>query len=198
MVVGTPISGRTNKDMESMMGMFINTLAMREKPEAGKSFIKFVGEVKESCLKAYENQEYPFEELVESVEVRRDFSRNPLFDVMFSLQNNEKVNLSMDNLMIDQIWGEHRISKFDLSIMMESREDKYFVGAEYSTTLFKRETINRFLAHFKEVLCKVIYNPESLIGEIEVVTKEEKDLILNKFNDTYVEYDKEKNSGRHV
>ncbi|WMJ80655.1 amino acid adenylation domain-containing protein [Clostridium sp. MB40-C1] len=191
-VVGTPISGRTNKDMESMMGMFINTLAMREKPEAGKSFIKFVGEVKESCLKAYENQEYPFEELVESVEVRRDFSRNPLFDVMFSLQNNEKVNLSMDNLMIDQIWGEHRISKFDLSIMMESREDKYFVGAEYSTTLFKRETINRFLAHFKEVLCKVIYNPESLIGEIEVVTKEEKDLILNKFNDTYVEYDKEK------
>ncbi|MBB6714150.1 non-ribosomal peptide synthetase, partial [Clostridium gasigenes] len=191
-VVGTPISGRTNKDMEAMMGMFINTLAMRERPEAEKSFLKFVYEVKESCLKAYENQEYPFEELVEAVEVRRDFSRNPLFDVMFMLQNNEKVDISMDDVMINQIGGDHRISKFDLTVMMENIEDGYFVGAEYCTALFNKESINRFLVHFKEVICRVIDNPERLIGEIEFITKEEEGLILNKFNDTYVGYDKEK------
>ncbi|MBB6716466.1 non-ribosomal peptide synthetase, partial [Clostridium gasigenes] len=191
-VIGTPISGRTNKDMESIMGMFVNTLAIREKPEAEKSFLKFVDEVKESCLKAYENQEYPFEELVEAVEVRRDFSRNPLFDVMFMLQNNEEFNLLMDGIKLEQIGGEHRISKFDLSLIIGSSEHGYFVGAEYCTALFKGETIDRFLVHFKEVLCKVIDNPESLIGEIEVITKEEEKLILNKFNDTCVEYDKTK------
>ncbi|MBU3109934.1 condensation domain-containing protein, partial [Clostridium gasigenes] len=172
-VIGTPISGRTNKDMESMMGMFVNTLAIREKPEAEKSFLKFVDEVKESCLKAYENQEYPFEELVEAVEVRRDFSRNPLFDVMFMLQNNENFNLLMDGIKLEQRWGDHRISKFDLSVMIGSSENGYFVGAEYCTALFKRETIDRFLVHFKEVLCRVIETPESLIGEIQVITKEE-------------------------
>ncbi|MBU3108710.1 non-ribosomal peptide synthetase, partial [Clostridium gasigenes] len=191
-VVGTPISGRTNKDMESMMGMFVNTLAIREKPESEKSFLKFVDEVKESCLKAYENQEYPFEELVEEVQIRRDFSRNPLFDVTFGLENNEKVNISMDNVRIEQIWGEHGVSKFDLTLMIGSSEGGYFVHAEYCIALFKKETINRFLLHYKEVLYNVIANPKMLIGEIKVVTKEEENLILNKFNDTYVEYDREK------
>ncbi|MGG7175941.1 amino acid adenylation domain-containing protein, partial [Clostridium paraputrificum] len=191
-VVGTPVSGRTNKDMESMMGVFINTLAMRGRPEEKKSFINFLEEVKESCLKAYENQEYPFEELVDVVEVRRDFSRNPLFDVTFGVQNNEEFDISMDEIKISQVSGEHRISKFDLSVVIEDSEDSYFLCAEYCTALFKEETIKGLLAHFKEVLCKIIATPEMLIGEIQAITKEEEDLILNKFNDTYVEYDKEK------
>ena len=74
---------------------FVNTLAMRGKPEANKTYKEFLEEVKEISLKAYENQEYPFEELVEAVDVTRDMSRNPLFDVMLSLQNNEEENLSI-------------------------------------------------------------------------------------------------------
>ena len=79
-VIGSPISGRTHRDTETMLGMFVNTLAMRGRPEGKKTVKEFLAEVKETCLKAYENQEYPFEELVEAVEVRRDISRNPLFD----------------------------------------------------------------------------------------------------------------------
>ncbi|SHJ91509.1 amino acid adenylation domain-containing protein, partial [Clostridium cavendishii DSM 21758] len=191
-VVGTPISARTNKETESMMGMFVNTLAIREKPQSEKSFLKFISEIKESCLKAYENQEYPFEELVEDINVKRDFSRNPLFDVMFGLQNNEKVNLLMNDIKIEQIWGEHKVSKFDLNVMMESRDDGYFLGAEYCTALFKKQSIDRLLIHFKQLIYKVIANPKSLIGDINIITDEEKDLILNKFNNTIVDYGKEK------
>ena len=89
-VVGTPISGRVHKDTQSMVGMFVNTLAMRGYPTEEKTFSEFLSEIKEHALGAYENQEYPFEELLEEVEVRRDLSRNPLFDVMFVVQNNEK------------------------------------------------------------------------------------------------------------
>ncbi len=190
-VVGTPISGRTNRDMESMMGMFVNTLAMREKPEGNKRIIDFIYELKESCLKAYENQEYPFEELVEAVKVRRDLSRNPLFDVMFNLQNNEVVNLDMNQLEISQVWGNHKVSKFDLSVIVENSTDVYYVGAEYCRALFKKETIERFLVHFKEVISNIISKPEGLIGEINILTNEE-ELTLDKFNDTFLDFDKEK------
>ncbi|MBQ1467882.1 MAG: AMP-binding protein, partial [Solobacterium sp.] len=86
-VIGTPISGRTHKDTEKMLGMFINTLAMRGRPEGKKTYLEFLSEIKETCLRAYENQEYPFEELVEAVDVVRDMSRNPLFDVMLDLHH---------------------------------------------------------------------------------------------------------------
>ncbi|MBP5222589.1 MAG: AMP-binding protein, partial [Lachnospiraceae bacterium] len=95
-VIGSPISGRTHRDTEGMLGMFVNTLAMRGKPEGKKRFEEFLGEMKGVCLHAYENQEYPFEELVEVVEVQRDLSRNPLFDVMLVMQNNEQAQLSID------------------------------------------------------------------------------------------------------
>ncbi|KEK18741.1 condensation domain-containing protein, partial [Bacillus gaemokensis] len=95
-VIGSPISARTHKDTENMLGMFVNTLAMRGRPEGQKTYRQFLEEIKESCLHAYENQEYPFEELVEEVVVHRDMSRNPLFDVMLVLQNNEHVELDLN------------------------------------------------------------------------------------------------------
>ncbi|WP_159426746.1 non-ribosomal peptide synthetase, partial [Clostridium mediterraneense] len=191
-VVGTPISGRVNRDIESLMGVFINTLAMRGKPTNKKSFKNFVKEIKETCLKAYENQEYPFEELVEAVNGRKDFSRNPLFDITFGVQNNEKCDILMKGVKIEQLWSNNRIAKFDLSIVVENNEDGYFVGAEYSKGLFKKETVDRLLIHFKEILLKTTANPEILIGEIEVATKKERELILNNFNDNFVYYDRKK------
>ena len=72
------------------MGMFVNTLALRNRPEGKKTFEAYLQEVKEAALQAYEHQEYPFEELVEKLNVRRDLSRNPLFDTMFVLQNMDR------------------------------------------------------------------------------------------------------------
>ncbi len=95
-VIGSPVSGRVNSDTEKMLGMFVNTLAMRGRPERGKTYEKFIREIKETCLKAYENQEYPFEELVEEIEVERDMSRNPLFDVMLTYQNTESIARLID------------------------------------------------------------------------------------------------------
>ncbi|MGN4562436.1 condensation domain-containing protein, partial [Bacillus cereus group sp. MYBK5-2] len=88
-IVGTPIAGRTHADLEPIIGMFVNTLAIRNYPEGDKTFYMYVQEVKETMLNAYENQEYPFEELVQKVNIKRDMSRNPLFDTMLVLQNTE-------------------------------------------------------------------------------------------------------------
>ncbi|MBR5773426.1 MAG: amino acid adenylation domain-containing protein, partial [Clostridia bacterium] len=155
-VIGSPISGRTHKDTESMLGMFVNTLAMRGKPEKTKTFAQFLDEIKEVCLKAYENQEYPFEELVEAVEVKRDLSRNPLFDVMLVMQNNEQVVLKKDDIGIETLQLDSENSKFDFSFNIAAADDGYQLGLEYRTDLFNAETIARLLKHYVETLRQVI------------------------------------------
>ena len=90
-LLGSVVSGRTHKDLESIMGMFVNTIALRAKPEKEKRFLDYLKDLKETVLAANENQEYPFEELVEELNLQRDISRNPLFDVMFVYQNNEEL-----------------------------------------------------------------------------------------------------------
>ncbi|MBQ5565368.1 MAG: non-ribosomal peptide synthetase, partial [Clostridia bacterium] len=115
-VIGSPISGRTHKDTESMLGMFINTLAMRGYPEGNKTFAQFLSEIKELCLNSYANQEYPFEELVEKVNVQRDMSRNPLFDVMLVMQNNEKVDADVQDVEMSGVNIESAsVAKFDMN-----------------------------------------------------------------------------------
>ena len=191
-VIGSPVSGRTHKDTEGMLGMFVNTLAMRGKPEGGRTYADFLKEIRESCLKAYENQEYPFEELVEAVEVRRDISRNPLFDVMLVFQNNERGEIRLNGADTRMTLQEHTIAKFDLTFNIWEKEGEYLIALEYCSDLFREESVQRMLDHYHAVLEQVTVQEEILLRDIETATAEEKVLILGAFNDTAAEYPREK------
>ncbi len=99
-----------------MLGMFVNTLAMRAYPERSKTFNELLSEVKDTALKAYDNQEYPLEDLVDEVVETRDLTRNPLFDVLFTLQNNETESLQIEDWSIEQKEPSTTNAKFDLSM----------------------------------------------------------------------------------
>ena len=191
-VIGSPISGRTHKDTEGMLGMFVNTLAMRGKPEGQKSYAEFLAEIKEVCLKAYENQEYPFEELVEAVDVRRDMSRNPLFDVMVVMQNNEQAEMKLSGTNLEMTGVDSTIAKFDMTFNVVEGESDFGVALEYCSDLFKEESAMRILSHYIEVLKQITTNTEKKLSEVEAVTEEEREQILGKFNDTAAEYPKNK------
>ena len=191
-VIGSPISGRTHKDTEDMLGMFVNTLAMRGYPKRDRNYLDFLKEVKESALKAYENQEYPFEELVEEVEIERDLSRNPLFDVMFVLQNNEKAELEMNGLKIAGIDSEQTKAKFDMTINMSETEDGYEINWEYCVDLFEPGTVKRMIGHFSHLVDELTANPQKKISELSVIDEEEKKLVVETFNDTKAEYPRDK------
>ncbi|WP_432407296.1 amino acid adenylation domain-containing protein [Wukongibacter sp. M2B1] len=182
-IVGSPISGRTHKDTESIMGMFVNTLAMRGRPEGEKSYRQFLAEIKESTLKAYDNQEYPFEELVESVDIARDLSRNPLFDVVFALQNNEATRVHIENLEFKLVPNQN-ITHFDLSIHIQEFEENYELFVEYCTDLFKAKTIKGMMEHFKNILEQITEYPDIKIKDIEMLSNSEKEMILSEFNNT--------------
>ena len=191
-VIGTPISGRTHKDTEGMLGMFVNTLALRGKPETNKTYAEFLKEIKEISLKAYENQEYPFEELVEVVDVERDMSRSPLFDVMLVLQNTEDESFKLGNSKAEWIEVKDKVAKFDLSFNIGDYDGEYYIGLEYCTALFKEDSIKLLLTHFENLLAKLAENVDEKIGKIEIVGSVEKEVLLNEFNDTSVEYSTDK------
>ena len=148
-VVGTPTAGRRHEDIRQLIGVFVNTLALKNRPAGELTFSEFLNRVKEKTLNAFDNQDYPYEKLVEKTGVKRDSARNPLFDVMFVFQNRENPGMNLSGVTVTPFEHENNISKFDLSFMGIDDGDNLFVSFEYSTPLFKDKTIERFVNYFK-------------------------------------------------
>lgn len=191
-VIGSPISGRTHKDLENMLGMFVNTLAMRGKPRAGKTFKCFLEEIRDTCLLAYEHQEYPFEELVEDANVQRDMSRNPIFDVMLVLQNNETADFTLDGVTANMLETKTNVAKFDLTFNIYEVKEGYKIELEYDTLLFKKESVEQILEHYVLILEQIVSNPNVMIEKLQMISAQEKKLILHQFNNTATDYPKDK------
>jgi len=190
-VVGSPVAGRRHVDLEQVIGMFVNTLALRNYPAGEKPFSGFLREVKKRTLAALENQDYQFEDLVERVVVNRDLSRNPLFDVMLVLQNVGIVEIDIPGVKLRHIEYDPGIAKFDLSFVVEEVEEQLTFTVEFSTVLFLPTTIEKFIDYFKKLVSSVSDHKDIRIGEIEMVTEEERRQLLYGFNDTASWYPKE-------
>ncbi|MCU0290202.1 MAG: amino acid adenylation domain-containing protein, partial [Acidobacteria bacterium] len=196
-IVGIPVAGRRHSDLEKIIGMFVNTLALRNYPVGEKTFPVFLKEIKERTLAAFENQDYPFEELVDQLQIVRDVSRNPLFDVMFNYMvadagkgreaapDETKKQESQENF-------NNSIAKFDLTLTGVENDGKIFFLFQYAVKLFKEETIQRFSVYFKKIAAMVVKEPGIRIQHIEIISGEEKKQILFDFNDTAAEYPKDK------
>jgi hypothetical protein len=196
-VVGTPVAGRRHPGVQKLIGMFVNTMALRNFPHHDKTFKNFLEEVKEHTLKAFENQEYRYENLLGMVPVPRDTGRNPLFDVMFLVKNIwvdlEEINIR--GLTVKTVEYENETSKFDLTLTAWEAETLYF-SLEYCTKLFTDNTIERFIVYFKQVVHSaadaVVRDLEIKIAEIDILPENERRQILFDFNDTRLEYPRDK------
>jgi polyketide synthase PksJ len=189
-VVGTFVSGRHRTELESIMGMFVNTLALRNYPRAEMNFRELLTEVKSKTLAAFDNQSYPYEMLIDVLKVPRDTSRNPLFEAMFSYENIEKRSLQIPGLTISPFNAENTVSKFDLTLTAFEHGSELTFAFEYSTRLFKKETIKRFISYFNNILSGIIANIETKISSIDILTKEEQHRLLHEFNNTAGDYPK--------
>ncbi|NEN85515.1 non-ribosomal peptide synthetase [Paenibacillus elgii] len=188
MIVGTPIAGRPHADLQPIIGMFAGTLAMRSYPAGEKTFLEYLQEVKELALRAYENQDYPFETLVEKLNVKRDLSRNPVFDTMFVLQNTETVAPGFTSLRVSPHESEHPIVKFDLTFTAAEEAGGIACSIEYADRLFKRETISRMARHFIQLIEEIIQTPEAKLSSLNILTVHELAQILETFNETALPY----------
>jgi len=187
-VVGAPVAGREHDCLQAIVGMFVNTLAMRNAPHLGKSFSAFLNEVKESTVLGFQDQLYPLEELVDRVVKSRDSSRNPLFDVMFVLQNMDTPVLEIPGLKLIPRRMQTTTAKVDLTMVVGESPTGLSFFLEYSTSLFKEGTIRRLAGYYQRILGAVIGDPNRLIGEIDILDEKEKQRLLIEFNDSAVVY----------
>ena len=192
-VVGTPVINRENEDLQSVIGMFVNSLPLRRTIDNSSTFIDFVNNIKEYCLEAFAHQDYPFNELVSDLGIKRDISRNPIFDTMFIYQNNGYPEFLFDGITSTYYIPNLNISKFDLSLEIMPINSKFSLRLEYCTDLFDKSFIKQFANHYTLVLKNVIDNLQKQISEIEIISSEERSLILNDFNNTFINYPRDKN-----
>ncbi len=191
-IVGTPIEGRRHADLRELIGMFVNTLAIRSYPSGDKPFVAFLSEVKEDLLNAYDNQEYPFEELVENIAVKRDMSRNPLFDTTFILQNIDMTKLTAGGFTAAPYIYSNKTSKFDLTLEAVDKGETIECSFEYCTVLFAEETINRMMEHFINVLSDITENSDKKLSDINILSDAERHMLLHELNDTDADYPRDK------
>ncbi|UPG79658.1 non-ribosomal plipastatin synthetase PpsC [Bacillus subtilis] len=189
-IVGSPIAGRPHKDLEPILGMFVNTLALRTRPEGGKPFVQYLQEVRETALEAFEHQDYPFEELVDKLELTRDMSRNPLFDVMFVLQNMDQESLELDELCLKPAANNgHQTSKFDLTLYaQEQLHGLLTFQMEFSTDLYKKKTIEKWLQYFINMLLSIIKDNKAALGTINILNEDETHYLIHELNRTKIDY----------
>jgi amino acid adenylation domain-containing protein len=182
-VVGTPVAGRPHADLERMVGMFVNTLSLRNSVRPEFTFRELMRMVKKRTLSCLENQDYPYEELIEELNVERDASRNPLFDAALIVQNFEAAEFVIPGLTLTPHDSDYGVSKFDIALVAEENPEGTRLVFIYATELFKKETIERFAGCLRTILSAITNDPEIKLSDIDIISSGEKHLILDKFNE---------------
>ncbi|ELR72263.1 Long-chain-fatty-acid--CoA ligase [Fulvivirga imtechensis AK7] len=188
--IGTSIAGRYHRDLEGVIGMFVNTLAMRNHPKGDLSFLDFLSKVKAKTLKCFANQAYPYEKLVGEIHGPRQTSRNPLFDVMFNFANYEQEELIIPGLKITPYDNGQNMSKFDLTLTASEYDDQLHFDFEYCTDLFKGNTIDSFIAYFNKIVVEVVSDVNKKLFEIDIISADERQQLLMSFDETEIDYPK--------
>ncbi|CAL2088803.1 non-ribosomal peptide synthase/polyketide synthase [Tenacibaculum sp. 190524A02b] len=193
--VGTPIANRTQSELEDIIGFFVNTLALRSDLSDNPTFKELLLRVKETTLEGYDNQLAPFEKVVDRVVTTRDMSMTPLFQVMFTLQNEEGTSEDVEEtkeLLVSQYESDIVNSQFDITFNISEENQDYLLEMIYSTTLFNRSTIERMLSHYQELLVNIIKDIDKTIYKLSMLTQNEEVKLLESFNTNTVDYPLEK------
>ncbi|ELR72266.1 Long-chain-fatty-acid--CoA ligase [Fulvivirga imtechensis AK7] len=186
--VGTPVAGRDHVDLEHIVGMFVNTLVLRNYPRDEMSYKDFLTEVKNSTLAYFDHQSFAYEQLVEELNIVRDTSRNPLFDVMFIFQNFDQDELTIPGLKLKPYKEVHHTAMFDLTLIAGEVEEELHLSFNYSTDLFERKTIERFITYFHQIVAVVANNNDVKLSEIDMISEQERYDLLHTFNNTSVDF----------
>ncbi|NMO14854.1 amino acid adenylation domain-containing protein [Pyxidicoccus fallax] len=178
LTVGSLIAGRNRADLEGLIGLFINALALRTRLTGETSFRELLGAVHETTLQAYARQDVPFEKVVEALKVQRDSSHLPVFQVMLVLQNAPLPPLKARGLVMDALPVDTKTTKHDLTLYALELPQGLRLSAEYSTDLFEAPTMARLLGHLETLLAGAVEDPDRRLAELPVLTAPERDQLL--------------------
>ena len=188
LLVGTPIANRTSRQVEELIGCFINTLVLRGDLSGDPSFVQLLKRTREVALEAYAHQDLPFEQVVEALQPQRDLSRTPLFQVMFSLQNASLQNIELPGLRLCPVEVEQTTAKFELTLTMQETARGLLGVLEYNTDLFEAATIVRMVGHWQRLLEGIVADPQLHLSCLPLLIEAEREQLLVDWNQTSTTY----------
>jgi amino acid adenylation domain-containing protein len=185
---GSPIANRTRREVEGLIGCFVNALVLRTQISWSEPFEGLVKRVRETCLGAYAHQDLPFEKLVEELQPERDLSRTPLFQVVFALLNTPTRTIDLEGLTLTEMRIELGTARFDLAMFLSEDDAGLEYEVEYSTELWDTETIERLVRHWEQLLQSAVEGRGKPVGQLELLAEAERRHLLTEWNRTEREY----------
>jgi len=191
--IGTPIANRNRRETEGLIGFFVNTLVIRSRISGELRFTELLKQVRDTALAAYAHQDVPFEKLVEELQPERSLSHEPLFQIMFILQNAPVGALELTGLQLSPVQEEFGggTAKFDLTLEIQETNRELIGSLEYATDLFENTTIKRMIGHFVQLLEALVADREQTISTLPLLTKPEQDQLIAGWNQTQTVYPRE-------
>ncbi|MBD6620396.1 amino acid adenylation domain-containing protein [Komarekiella sp. 'clone 1'] len=200
--IGSPIANRNRSEIEGLIGFFVNSLVLRTDLSGNPSFRELLSQVKEVALGAYSHQDLPFEKLVEELHPERNLNQNPLFQVVFALQNAPMSALELTGLTLSPLPFDTGTTRFDLEFHLwePNTQNGLWVDSSegisgfviYSTDLFDDATITRMLRHFQTLLEGIVANPEQRVAQLQLLSESELHNLLFEWNNTQLDYPQNK------
>jgi amino acid adenylation domain-containing protein/non-ribosomal peptide synthase protein (TIGR01720 family) len=181
--VGSPIANRNRRQLEGVFGFFANTLVLRTDLSGSPTFTALLRRVSEVTLGAYAHEDLPFERLVEELQPERDMSRNPLFQIMFVLQNQPREEIELEDLAVFPLPVDSATAKFDLTMFWREEQGALAGVVEHNSDLFDRATVLRFYRHFESLIAAVLADPERPAGALPLLSPVERHQMLAEWND---------------
>ena len=188
LVIGSPIANRQRPELESVIGFFVNILALRINLKGNPPFSELLKVVRNIALDAYAHQDLPFEKLVEELQPQRSLSHSPLFQVLFVLQNTPSQIMEMSDLTLTPLGINRETAKFDLVLSLTETKQGLRGIFQFNVDIFTSERIERIVGHFQTLLEGVVVNPDENIGRLPILTATERHQILVELNDTKKSY----------
>lgn len=177
-IVGCPVAGRRNSGLQGIVGMFVNTLAIKSSIVSNERYDDYLSRLAKEVIKDFENQDFQYDDLINELNIEREYGRNPLFDVMFSVQKWYENEFEITGLKLHQMERTESNVKFELNIVAMQEQAGITVEFEYALELYKQETIDRLWEHFERILEQITQTHNICIADIECNLDSEKVFIL--------------------
>ncbi|BAY25365.1 amino acid adenylation [Calothrix sp. NIES-2100] len=190
--IGSPFANRNRQEIEGLIGCFVNTLVLRTQIEDNPSFSQFLQQVRSVVWDAHAHQDVPFEQVVEALQPERSLGYNPLFQVVFVLENFSLDTLELPDISLTPEMVERGTSQFDLSLSMWQTQTGLIGSWEYNSDLFEADTIARMTGHFQTLLEAIVSNPNQRVSELSLLTQSEHHQLLVEWNNTQTDYPQDK------
>ncbi|MCH7920792.1 MAG: amino acid adenylation domain-containing protein [Planctomycetes bacterium] len=187
-VIGSPVANRNVEEIENLIGFFMNSVALRIRPSSDPTFLQLLKCVRETTIEALENQDVPFGTLVEKLRPERSFSHNPIYQVMFVLQNSPLASYEFSGISVSSHEIDSGTALFDLTLNMWEEDSGLNGYFEFNTDLFDTRTIECMVGHYEALLQDIVAYPEKKIGHLQLLKKDELERILYGWNNTYSDF----------